>query len=30
VDTKAAQDPFLMEITPDGVPLEEATTCDLR
>lgn len=28
--TKAAEDPFLCEVTPDGIPIEEATTCDLR
>ncbi len=28
--TRAADDPFLIEITPDGIPIEEATTCDLR
>ncbi|KXZ53645.1 hypothetical protein GPECTOR_6g562 [Gonium pectorale] len=27
---RAADDPFLAELTPDGVPIEEATTCDLR
>eukprot|EP00798_Chlamydomonas_sp_ICE-L_P014827 gene14827-20880_t len=27
---KAADDPFLVEVTPDGIPIEEATTCDLR
>ncbi|KAG2429849.1 hypothetical protein HXX76_010631 [Chlamydomonas incerta] len=27
---KAADDPFLVELTPDGIPIEEATTCDLR
>ncbi|GFR44089.1 hypothetical protein Agub_g5251, partial [Astrephomene gubernaculifera] len=25
---KAADDPFLAEVTPDGIPIEEATTCD--
>ncbi|EFJ48469.1 hypothetical protein VOLCADRAFT_90723 [Volvox carteri f. nagariensis] len=28
--TRAADDPFLSEVTPDGIPIEEATTCDLR
>jgi hypothetical protein len=28
--TRAAEDPFLVEVTPDGIPIEEATTCDLR
>lgn len=26
----AVEDPFLVEITPDGIPLEEPTTMDLR
>ncbi|GLI67280.1 hypothetical protein VaNZ11_011465, partial [Volvox africanus] len=28
--SRAAEDPFLAEVTPDGIPIEEATTCDLR
>jgi len=30
VSRRAADDPFLMEVTPDGVPIEEATAMDLR
>ena len=30
VSSKAVSDPFLVEVTPDGIPMEEATTCDLR
>ncbi|GAX74458.1 hypothetical protein CEUSTIGMA_g1907.t1 [Chlamydomonas eustigma] len=28
--TKAVDDPFLLDVTPDGIPIEEATKCDLR
>ncbi|GAX74460.1 hypothetical protein CEUSTIGMA_g1909.t1 [Chlamydomonas eustigma] len=30
IQTKAVDDPFLLDVTPDGIPIEEATTCDLR
>ena len=30
VQRRAVEDPFLMEVTPDGIPIEEATSTDLR
>ncbi len=30
VNSRAVDDPFLLEVTPDGIPIEEATTCDMR
>jgi len=27
---RAVEDPFLTEVTPDGVPIDAATTVDLR
>ena len=30
VQRRAVDDPFLLEVTADGIPIEEATTCDLR
>jgi hypothetical protein len=29
-EQKAVEDPFLPDVTPDGIPIEEATSTDLR
>ncbi len=30
IQRRAVDDAFLLEVTPDGIPIEEATPCDLR